>query len=198
MAFLPKKLPDYVYTDVESCALRHVLRQSAQTITFPLSRDDRESMDMLVDKFMQEQNCAGLAAPQIGISKRIIVYAIPEEIKQFRLDADEVVDRRVLINPEYKPLTEEKVKDWEGCFSVAYTCGEVPRYKEIYYQGYDPEGVKVEGIARGFHARLLQHEIGHINGELFIDLVTPDCRVGPIDEMRALRAREFEEAKKRL
>lgn len=192
-----KKLPDYVHIDVETCPLKQVLRDPSAEVSFPLSVEDQEIVNVLREKFLNEENCAGLAAPQIGFSKRIIVYAIPEEIKNYRLDSDEVVLTRVLINPGYEPLSETKVKDWEGCFSVAHTCGEVPRYKEIRYWGYDERGHKIEGIARGFHARLLQHEIGHINGELFIDLFTPDCRSGPLEEMRVLRQKEFEEAKKR-
>lgn len=192
-----KKLPDYVHIDVETCTLKQVLREPSEEVSFPLSAEDQGIVDVLREKFLNEENCAGLAAPQIGFSKRIIVYAIPEEIKNYRLDSDEVVPTRVLINPAYEPLSETKVKDWEGCFSVAHTCGEVPRYKEIRYWGYDEKGNKIEGIARGFHARLLQHEIGHINGELFIDLFTSDCRSGPLEEMRAIRQKEFEEAKKR-
>lgn len=192
-----QNLPDYVHIDVEACALKHVLRDPAETVLFPLSEGDQKIVDILREKFLKEENCAGLAAPQIGFSKRIIVYAIPEDIKNYRLDSDEVVPTRVLINPGYEPMSDTKVKDWEGCFSVAHTCGEVPRYKEIRYWGYDEKGRKIEGVARGFHARLLQHEIGHINGELFIDLFTPDCRSGPLEEMRALRKKEFEAAQKR-
>ncbi|MBX9697524.1 MAG: peptide deformylase, partial [Alphaproteobacteria bacterium] len=162
-----------------------------------LSKENRMVAEILLEKFQNEENCAGLAAPQIGFGKRIIVYAIPEDTKNYRNDADEIVEMRVLINPEYEPIGDVTVVDWEGCFSVANTCAEVPRFQEIRYKAYDMEGRKIEGIAKGFHARLLQHEIGHINGQLFIDLVTPGCRSGSLEEMRALRKAEFE-AKKKL
>lgn len=190
-------LPPYVHIDVETCPNREVLREPAETITFPLSAENRKVAEILLEKFLNEENCAGLAAPQIGFGKRIIVYAIPEDTKNYRNDADEVVETRILINPEYEPVGDETVVDWEGCFSVANTYGEVPRYQEIRYRAYDTEGRKIEGIAQGFHARLLQHEIGHINGQLFIDLITPECRSGSLEEMRALRKAEMEAKKKR-
>lgn len=190
-------LPPYVHIDLDTCPNREVLRNPAEIISFPLSAEDRKVAEILLEKFLNEENCAGLAAPQIGFGKRIIVYAIPEDIKNYRDDADEIVETRVLINPEYEPIGDAKVVDWEGCFSVASTYGEVPRYQKIRYRGYDMEGRKVEAVAQGFHARLLQHEIGHINGQLFIDLITPECRSGSLEEMRALRQAEFEHKKKR-
>lgn len=190
-------LPPYVHIDVETCPNREVLREPAETISFPLSKENRTIAEILLEKFLNEENCAGLAAPQIGFGKRIIAYAIPEDVKNYRHDAGEIVETRVLINPEYEPMGDATVVDWEGCFSVAHTYGEVPRFQKIRYTAYNMEGQKIEGVAEGFHARLLQHEIGHINGQLFIDLITPECRSGSLEEMRALREAEFKEKKKR-
>ena len=186
-------LPDYVHIDDENCKSRDVLRTPAQDIEFPLSDDNKTVLNQLMDKFGKEQNCAGLAATQIGYGKRIIVLHVPEDVKSLRKDVYEIVPPTVLFNPQYHPIGDEKTIDWEGCFSVKYTMGEVLRYTTIAYQGYDASGNKVEGIAKGFLARLIQHEIGHLNGELFIDLITKGCRNGPIEEMRALRLKEREE-----
>lgn len=186
-------LPTYVHIDDEKCENREVLRTRAQDIKFPLSEEDNNVVNQLVEKFGKEQNCAGLAAPQIGYGKRIIVFHVPEDVKSLRKDVYEIIPPTVLINPQYQPIGDGKTIDWEGCFSVKYTMGEVPRYTTIAYHGYDASGKQVEGVAKGFLARLIQHEIGHLNAELFIDLITKDCRSGPIEEMRALRLKEREE-----
>ena len=189
-------LPNYVHIDDEKCENRDVLRVPAQVVKYPLSNEDKTVLNHLVEKFSKEETCAGLAAPQIGYEKRIIVFHVPEEYKSLRKDAHEIVPTTVLINPQYQPMGDEKTIDWEGCFSVKYTMGEVPRFSTIAYQDYDASGNKVEGIAKGFLARLIQHEVGHLNGELFIDLITKDCRSGPVEEMRALRLKEREEENK--
>lgn len=194
-------LPDYIAIDfdeigkLEIPSQPSVLRTPAAPIQFPLAGEDALQVSQLLAKFKQEENCAGLAAPQIGYGKRAIVYHVPEGFKSFRKEVLDAIPPTVLINPEYQPIGDEKVIDWEGCFSVKGTMAEVPRYREISYQGYDPSGNRVEGTAKGFLARLLQHEIGHLNGELFTDLVTEECRIGPVEEMRALRIKEFEAAK---
>jgi len=187
-----RMLPEYVQIDDVSSKNRDVLRTHAEEIQFPLSDEDKAIVDQLVFKFSNEQNCAGLAAPQIGYGKRIVVFHVSEDAKSLRKDVYETVPPIVLVNPQYHPVGSDKTIDWEGCFSVKLTMGEVPRYTTIAYQGYDTSGNKVEGIAKGFLARLIQHEVGHLNGELFIDLITKGCRSGPVEEMRAVRIKERE------
>jgi len=166
-------------------------------LTFPLSDEDKKDLEVLTAKFFATDNCAGLAAPQIGIGKSMIIYSIEEEVTHYRSDVDEIVKPRVLINPGYQPHVEQgKRVDWEACFSVKSQYGEVPRFIEIAYHGFDPQGNLVQGIAKGFHARVLQHEIGHLQGQLFIDLFEPGCRHGPFEEMRAIRMKELEEKQK--
>ncbi len=190
-------LPPYLVFDDDTSLNRGILRAQANKLIFPLSDEDQKSIDVLIKKFKSEENAAGLAAPQIGDSKRIIVFHITENAKKIRNDIDAILPMTVLINPEYSPLGEEKAIDWEGCFSVKTVMAEVPRYTTISYHGFDVHGNEVQGIAKGFFARLLQHEIGHLNGELFIDLITPECRSGSIEEMRALRLKEMEDRKRR-
>ena len=94
--------------------------------------------------------------------------------------------KTIWINPTYQPVGHEKHTDYEGCFSVRDFVGEVPRYKTIRYTAYTPEGQHVEGTAAGFLARLIQHEIDHLNGRCFPDLVSKD-KTFPIDEYRKKR-----------
>ena len=97
----------------------------------------------------------GIAAPQIGINKRVIIF----ETKDIPLT--------ILINPEYEPISHHLVSDWEGCLSLPGMKGLVPRYKYIQYRGYDECGNLIEKTAEDFHARIIQHEVDHLDGILF-------------------------------
>jgi peptide deformylase len=77
------------------------------------------------------------------------------------------VSLTVLINPEIEPLGEDKALGWEACLSVPELAGEVPRYTAIRYRGLDPEGQTIEREAKGFHARVVQHECDHLDGILY-------------------------------
>lgn len=173
-----------------------VLRQVAQKIEFPLSVEVRQFIKEMCD-FIQSlaspfSKPAGLAAPQVGCPWQIICFQIPEEARKLRTAVYDTIPLTVLINPSYEPLNPENRNiDWEGCYSVPDKMGEVARYNAIHYRGYTPEGELVEADAYGFLARVLQHEIGHLNGELYLDLVTESCRYGDLDEMLAIRKKEF-------
>jgi peptide deformylase len=177
-----------------------VLREHAQAVKFPLDaatqnfiQEFREFFRTLESPFGKP---AGLAAPQVGISKQIIIIQIPPEAKKVRKDVYDVVPPTILINPSYVPVPEDgKSKDWEGCFSVTDKMGEVYRYSAIRYEAYTSEGKKVIGLAKGFLARLIQHEVGHLNGELYIDLLCPDCRHGAMAEMLEVRKHETSSSK---
>ena len=97
----------------------------------------------------------------------------------------------ILINASYQPLTQEKVTDFEACYSVSSKSGKVPRFTEIKLTYFDEQGKKHESIEKGFYARALQHEIDHINGVLIINRLTPDCVQGSIKEMMILRRQEL-------
>lgn len=184
-------LPDYVVINDPKCEKKEVLRNPAETVTFPLTPETKKIIEQLEAKFDQEENIAGLAAPQVGFNKRIIVFAVYDdpEIKKFRHDLTDTMDKSIWINPSYTALSKDKSLDWEGCFSVDEFAGQVPRYTEISYEAWTPEGKKVTGTARGFLARLLQHEIDHINGKLFIDYLSKDDLI-PLKELRKRRGQE--------
>ena len=157
-------------------------------------------LTILKAKYDQEENMSGLAAPQIGFSIRAIIFAVSDdpEMVKWRPDTSDTMPVTLWLNPTYEPMGEDKHSDYEGCFSVKELAGNVERYKTVKYTAYTPEGEYVEGVARGFLARVLQHEIDHTNGILFIDRANP-ADLFNIEEYRAkrrqaiLEGRELEE-----
>lgn len=188
-------LPIYVniYSATQSAEEKKVLRTEAQTLAFPLSDADLESVRIVEAKFDQEENMSGLAAPQIGIDKKIIVLAAPEdpELKKFRPDFTQTMTKTIWINAAYTGIGTEKHIDYEGCFSVEGVAGDVKRFKRIKYTAYTPDGKFVEGEAEGFLARIIQHEIDHTMGILYIDYLEP-AEILPIEVFRQRRREKAE------
>jgi peptide deformylase len=122
--------------------------------------------DLVQDMFdtMHAMDGAGLAAPQIGVSLRVVIFGV--EANPRYPDA-EPVPTTVLINPTIEPLGEETELGWEGCLSVPGMRGLVPRYSSIRYRGRDPDGNPIERLAADFHARVVQHECDHLDGILY-------------------------------
>lgn len=185
--------PTYVVLDEENGINPEILRIPAERVSFPLSEEDQEILCILEAKFDAEENCAGLAAPQIGFSKAMIVFAAPNDpnLKKWRPDLEQTMPKTIWINPSYEPLGEEMSKDGEGCFSVAHVVGFVQRYTKIRYHAFMPDGTAVTGEASGFLARIIQHETDHINGFLFVDRTD---EVWSIEEYRRMRAEALKEA----
>ncbi len=113
---------------------------------------------------MAAQDGAGLAAPQIGVSQRVVVFGIAANP---RYPDEESIPMTVLINPVIEPLSDEVEEGWEGCLSVPGLRGRVPRYTHIRYSGFDQFGVKIDREVRDFHARVVQHECDHLDGILY-------------------------------
>lgn len=113
---------------------------------------------------MAALNGAGLAAPQIAISLRIVIFGVTSNPRY--PDVEEVPET-VLINPEISIIGTERDSAWEGCLSVPHMRGLVPRYTSIKYRGYDAQGNLIEREAHGFHARVVQHEVDHLDGVLY-------------------------------
>lgn len=184
-------LPDYVVINNPKSKNRDVLRTVTEEVKFPLDEETLQVIEHLQAKYDGEENCAGLAAPQIGYSKRILILEVPddEELKKFRADLSDTLPKSLWINPSYTPLTDEKRSDWEACFSVDDFAAEVPRYTEVAYEAWTPEGTRIQGKARGFLARLVQHEIDHLNGVLFIDRVPEEEWISR-EELNRIRNKE--------
>lgn len=107
---------------------------------------------------------AGLAAPQIGVAQRVVIFGVASNP---RYPDAEPVPTTVLVNPCIETLTEELEYGWEGCLSVPGMRGLVPRPARIRYRGTDQYGAPIEREATGFHARVVQHEVDHLDGVLY-------------------------------
>jgi peptide deformylase len=113
---------------------------------------------------MAHLNGAGLAAPQIGVGLRVVIFGVHANPRY--PDAEEVPDT-VLINPVLEPMGAEMEEGWEGCLSVPGMRGVVPRYKRLRYRGVDENGRPFEREVADFHARVVQHEVDHLDGILY-------------------------------
>ena len=107
---------------------------------------------------------AGLAAPQIGVPLRVVIFGVRANP---RYPGASEVPETVLVNPVVEPLGDEEEEGWEGCLSVPGLRGLVPRYRRVRYRGYDLDGGVIEREAEGFHARVVQHECDHLDGILY-------------------------------
>jgi peptide deformylase len=113
---------------------------------------------------MAAENGAGLAAPQIGVLQRVVIFGHQHNSRYPDAPA---VPETVLINPVIEVLDETLEEGWEGCLSVPGLRGVVPRYRGIRSRGYDQFGQRIEREANGFHARVVQHECDHLDGVLY-------------------------------
>jgi peptide deformylase len=129
---------------------------------------------------MAAKNGAGLAAPQIGVGQRVVIFGVD---KNPRYPDAEEVPFTVLVNPKLVMLTREVEEDWEGCLSVPGMRGVVPRYTKLRYSGFDIEGNPIERVAEGFHARVVQHECDHLDGILYPQRMTDLSRLGFNEEL---------------
>ena len=112
---------------------------------------------------MRAANGAGLAAPQIGVGLRVVIFGFESNP---RYPQAEAVPFTILVNPVLTPLSDELEEGWEGCLSVPGLRGVVPRWTRLRYCGFDVEGGQIECEATGFHARVVQHECDHLDGSL--------------------------------
>ncbi len=113
---------------------------------------------------MAALNGAGLAAPQIGVLQRVVIFGVEANPRYPHV---EPVPTTVLINPVIEILTQDTEDGWEGCLSVPGMRGLVPRATRLHYSGSDETGKPVERVAEGFHARVVQHECDHLDGVLY-------------------------------
>ena len=127
---------------------------------------------------MRAENGAGLAAPQIGVPLRVIIFGIE---RNPRYPDAEPVPYTELVNPVLTPLGDEMEEGWEGCLSVPGLRGVVPRFARLAYSGIDPQGRRIEREVEGFHARVVQHECDHLDGILYPMRVQDFSRFGYTD-----------------
>ncbi|CAM2985789.1 polypeptide deformylase [Legionella steigerwaltii] len=172
---------------IEQPEYHRVLKNKAQEVQFPLCQADKDLIAAMKSK-LHGLGGVGLAAPQVNVPRRIIAIYIPEEATLLRDNVKKFYPMHIMINPSYEPVAGSGVYyDFEGCYSVSSKSGKVPRYEQIAVSYYDELGQFHQQIEEGFYARVLQHEIDHLNGFLILDRLTPDCIQGSVEEMMALR-----------
>ncbi len=151
-------------------AIRRVLKMGDPDllrVSTPVQVFDTAELHGLVEDLwdtMAEQGGVGIAAPQIGVDKRVVVFGLEESE---RYPEAPPVPPTVLINPEIVAVGTDKVDGWEGCLSVPGMRGVVSRYCRIRYSGYDVKGRRFEREVEDFHARVVQHECDHLDGILY-------------------------------
>ena len=175
-----------------------VLRRVAEPITNPTAPGVKRLVTDMVET-LDDIGGAGLAAPQVHVSLRLVIFRVPPE-RTTGLADDPPQALMALINPVIEPLGDERELGWEGCLSVPGLRGAVPRWARIRYRGVTPEGGSIDRIVEGFHARVVQHECDHLDGILYPQRMT-DLRLlvfneegarYPIDLAGAVQAAEPE------
>jgi peptide deformylase len=144
-----------------------VLRLRAQVITDIHCAETQRIIETMLDALATTQG-VGIAAPQISISKRIIIIASRPSP---RYPSAPLMEPTVMINPAFEALPDTMEKDWEGCLSIPGIRALVPRYKKILINYTNQQGIAVEARLEGFVARIFQHEFDHLEGKVYLDRV---------------------------
>jgi peptide deformylase len=150
-------------------AVRPVLKMGdplLRRIADPVERYDVE-LERLVadmDDTMRALSGAGIAAPQIGVSQRVVTFELHENPRYPHVAP---IPYTVLVNPVLTFLDEHQEEGWEGCLSVPGMRGLVPRFRRLRYCGFDLHGAPIDRTVEGFHARVVQHEVDHLDGVLY-------------------------------
>lgn len=165
-------------------AVRPVLKMGEpllRQVAAPVRHFDADLTALIADMndTMRSLNGAGLAAPQIGVSLRVVIFEVTVNPRYPDVPP---IPYTVLVNPELTPLDDSQEEGWEGCLSVPGLRGLVPRFRNLRYRGFDLAGAPIDRTVQGFHARVVQHEVDHLDGILYPE------------RMRDLRNFGFEEA----
>jgi peptide deformylase len=167
-------------------AIRDVLRMGDPrllAIAAPVEELGTPALEALVADLwdtMHHLDGAGLAAPQIGVGLRVVVFAVD---RNPRYPDAESVPATVLINPVLTPVGDEQEDGWEGCLSVPGLRGLVPRYRRLRYAGFAADGSRIDRTVDGFHARVVQHEVDHLDGILYPRRIRDLTRFGFTDAL---------------
>jgi peptide deformylase len=149
----------------------------------PVSEFGTPELDALVVDMLETMHAAdgaGLAAVQIGVPSRVMIFGFESNP---RYPEAEAVPFTVLINPEVERIGEQRIGGWEGCLSVPGMRGYVERHARIRYRGREQGGALLEREVEGFHARVFQHEFDHLEGILYPDLLVDPLKFGYCEEL---------------
>lgn len=142
-----------------------VLLQRAAPVEDPTSPEIRRLVADMVET-LEDIGGAGLAAPQVHVGKRLVIFRVPADRTSGRAE-DEAQPLLALVNPVIEPVGTDLELGWEGCLSVPGLRGAVPRHARIRYRGVTPDGETIDRTVEGFHARVVQHECDHLDGVLY-------------------------------
>lgn len=172
-----------------------VLNRIAEPVADPQAPEIHRLIADMVDT-MADAPGIGLAAPQVHVPKRVVIFYVPEsrasmagedgdedEDEDEDEEKSEAVPMTVLINPEIEFLSDEVKFGVEGCLSLPGMAGEVPRHTHILYKALTPDGSAIEREANGYHARVVQHECDHLDGILYPMRMEDLSTFGFTDEM---------------
>lgn len=144
-----------------------VLKVRADEIDDPKAPEIASLVEFMLDT-MADADGLGLAAPQVYVPLRLVIFRIPPPDLGYEEELDrETLSLRTLINPQIEPLSEEMRLGWEGCLSLPGLRGKVRRYTKIRYSGLSLDGEVIDDVAEGLHARVVQHECDHLDGVLY-------------------------------
>ena len=169
-----------------------VLTRRAEEIPDPTTREIRTLVQNMIETMVDSQG-VGLAAPQVHIGKRVIIFNSPRGRSEDGAPETDFAPVTALINPEIQVLDETQELGWEGCLSIPGLTGAVPRYTRIRYRGMSPTGQSIEREATGFHARVVQHECDHLDGILYTMRMTDLSTLSFTDELQRRAAESAEQ-----
>ena len=149
-----------------------ILAEKSQSVADPKSQHVTTLLEDM-EETMLDAGGTGLAAPQVHCPSRVMLFAAQREgIDNDSNPNTDYESLTNLVNPKWKPLSNQMEVGWEGCLSVPGLTGAVPRHTHIEYEGYTAEGAFIKREATGFHARVFQHEFDHLDGILYLQRMT--------------------------
>jgi peptide deformylase len=159
-----------------------VLSRVADPVEDPTAPEIRALVEDMVETMIDAPG-TGLAAPQVHVPLRIVVFLVRPE-RTTGIEGDVPTDLTVLINPVLEPLGPETNEGFEGCLSVPGLTGAVPRFTRLRYRGVDLDGETIDRTVAGFHARVVQHECDHLDGILYPQRMPDLTKLGFVEEIR--------------
>jgi peptide deformylase len=171
-----------------------VLKRRADPVEDPTSPEIYKLIKDM-EETLADVGGVGLAAPQVHVPLRVVIFHVPKA----RMEAEDGdgpaigVPLTYLINPIVEPLTEEVEEGIEACLSVPGLAGAVPRFQEIRYRGVTPAGEPIDRVAKGFHARVVQHECDHLDGVLYPMRMTDLSKLSFVEELKRFAGEEAED-----
>ena len=157
-----------------------ILLQKAKIVEDITSNKTKKIIHDMTETMLDAKGI-GLAAPQVHISKQVLIFRIPKEEEEER--KNNTIEITALINPKISKISEETNIQWEGCLSIPGMTGLVKRYSKINYEGFDMNGNLIKKEAVGLHARIVQHEIDHLQGILYINRLVNSKAFGFVNEI---------------